>query len=152
MTQGGGGCFPKCHVTFSSDFWSKIFYFWPLPWPLLIIKSGVKWNKKLFGSRIHTLSQMKLVLAALGFHMELQMIKLQRSKNVTPQGGGGGQPPCHQMSHGGGRGLKWAKKVSRIIWMAPKSLINTHKYFFPYILLSHIISVFLYNMITLILC
>ncbi len=36
--------------------------------------------------------------------------------------GGGRSGKCHQMSHGGGRGgLKSAKKVSRIIWMAPYS-------------------------------
>jgi len=32
---------------------------------------------------------------------------------------GGGPYQCHQMTHVGGGGQKKAKKVSRIIWMAP---------------------------------
>jgi hypothetical protein len=35
----------------------------------------------------------------------------------TPGGGGTGQ--CHQITQGGGGGLKSSKKVSRIISMAP---------------------------------
>jgi hypothetical protein len=66
-----------------SYFRQNFFQFLPLFCPLLSIKS----NKNLFGStRFHTLSQIKLILAGLGFHIKLQMIKM---KNVTPHGRGG---------------------------------------------------------------
>ncbi len=42
--------------------------------------------------------------------------------------GGGGLEKCQQMSHRGrGGGLKSAKKVSRITWMAPKYVLNTRQ-------------------------
>ncbi len=44
-------------------------------------------------------------------------------RHVTRGGGGGGMEQCHKMAYGGG-GLKSAKKVSRIIWMAPKRLTD----------------------------
>jgi hypothetical protein len=62
----------------------------------------MKSNKNLFGStRFHTLSQIKNILAGLGFHIKLQMIKLQ---NVTPHGGWGGVShrvtKCHMWEKG----------------------------------------------------
>ncbi len=41
-------------------------------------------------------------LVGLGVHVKLQMVKLQEFKKCHATQGGGGQTPCHQMSHGGG--------------------------------------------------
>ncbi len=74
MTQGGGGVFSKV----SRDIFLLILKqnFLVLATSLATFKYEI--NKNLFDStRFHTLSQIKLVLAGLGFHVKLQMIKLQ---------------------------------------------------------------------------
>ncbi len=57
--------------------------------------------------------------------MLIKAVLFWRKKcHVTQGGGGGGQrnvTKCHQ--GGGGGGLKSVKKVSRIIWMAPKETL-----------------------------
>jgi hypothetical protein len=64
-------------------------------------------QKNLLDSRIHTLLQIKIALARLGFHFERQMMKLQKVKKChATRGGGGGSAAVSPNDTGGRGGLK----------------------------------------------
>jgi hypothetical protein len=67
----------------------------------------MKSKKNLLDSRFHTLLQIKLALAELGFHFERQMMKLQKVKKMSRHTGGGGSAAMSPNDTGGrGGGVK----------------------------------------------